>query len=455
MNSPIPDITLRLDAEGVIEDVQLSASLGHRNAEGWIGRPWSETVPVESGTKVRRMIDEARQNGYAPFRQVTQVFEEGAELPFEFTAIRYSVGPGLIAVGKNLQTVADLQSRLMSAQRAMEQEYWKLRHIETRYRMLFDASGEAVVLIRASDLEILEINPAARNLLGLVGSGQSFLEIIPFGERDTVRTAFQRAGEHGHAPAILVRADSSGTQWLIKATMITAEAGPQYMTRIAEVGTPTRPLDAGADWLLANLVERLPDGFLVIETNGRIVQSNGAFVEMVQGGTATSVIGADVRQWLGRPGADLRILLEHVRAHRVVGLFPTQINGEHGITRDVEISATGDRNEDPERVALFVRDVGQRLVAPQSGMHTAMPASVDVDSIGRRSLRELIDDAVGHVERHSIRSALEMTHGNRSAAAELLGLSRQSLYSKMSRYKLEETRPAARRSARSGEPDGT
>ena len=455
MNSPIPDITLRLDAEGVIEEVQLSASLGSRTAEGWIGRLWSETVPVESGGKVQRMIEDARRNGYAPFRQITQVFEEGAELPFEFTAIQSSGGAGLIAVGKSLQIVADLQSRLMSAQRAMEQEYWKLRHIETRYRMLFDASGEAVVLLRASDLEIVEINPAARNLLGLVGAGQSFLEIIPLGERDAVRTVFQRAGEHGHAPAVLIRAEPAGAQWLIKATLITAEAGPQYMTRIAEVGTRTQPFDAGSEWLVGNFVERLPDGFVVIGTDGRIVQSNGAFVEMVQAGTATSVIGADIRQWLGRPGADLRILLEHVRAHRVVGLFPTQINGEHGIARDVEISATGDRNEDPERIALVVRDVGQRLVAPQSGLHPAAPAPVDMDSIGRRSLRELIDEAVGSVERRSIRSALEMTHGNRSAAAELLGLSRQSLYSKMSRYKLEDTRPTARRSARSGDPVDT
>ena len=36
-----------------------------------------------------------------------------------------------------------------------------------------------------------------------------------------------------------------------------------------------------------------------------------------------------------------------------------------------------------------------------------------------------------------IESALELTNGNRTAAAELLGLSRQSLYAKLNRYGLD------------------
>ena len=42
------------------------------------------------------------------------------------------------------------------------------------------------------------------------------------------------------------------------------------------------------------------------------------------------------------------------------------------------------------------------------------------------------------VERRYIEAALELTGGNRTAAAELLGLSRQSLYAKLNRYGLDE-----------------
>ena len=67
---------------------------------------------------------------------------------------------GMLAIGKNLQAVAELQSRLIAAQQTMERDHWKLREIETRYRLLFDASNEAVLLLKASNL------PHGRGKLG-------------------------------------------------------------------------------------------------------------------------------------------------------------------------------------------------------------------------------------------------------------------------------------------------
>ena len=65
------------------------------------------------------------------------------------------------------------------------------------------------------------------------------------------------------------------------------------------------------------------------------------------------------------------------------------------------------------------------------------------DQIGRTSLRKLVKDTGGAVERHYIEAALELTGGNRTAAAELLGLSRQSLYAKLNRYGFDGASHAA------------
>lgn len=54
--------------------------------------------------------------------------------------------------------------------------------------------------------------------------------------------------------------------------------------------------------------------------------------------------------------------------------------------------------------------------------------------VGTSPLRELVREAVSVVERYYIQEALLLTQGNRSAAAEVLGLSRQSLYSKVDLY---------------------
>ena len=54
--------------------------------------------------------------------------------------------------------------------------------------------------------------------------------------------------------------------------------------------------------------------------------------------------------------------------------------------------------------------------------------------LGEASLKVLVSETVGVLERHYIEAALANTEGNRSAAAKMLGLSRQSLYMKLSRY---------------------
>ena len=58
--------------------------------------------------------------------------------------------------------------------------------------------------------------------------------------------------------------------------------------------------------------------------------------------------------------------------------------------------------------------------------------------IGRVPLKELIREAVDVIEKMCIEAALRQTDNNRASAADLLGLSRQSLYIKLRRHGLED-----------------
>ena len=183
LNADEPDVTLILDLDGVIRDASwssaISGTIPGEAMQEWVGRPWADTVGEIGGDAVRRMVEDARAIGVSAFRQVTQRFPSGLELPIEYTTVRLGGRAGLIAIGKNLQAIAELQSRLIAAQHAREQDYWKLREIETRSRLLFDASNEPVLLVKAENLRIVEANPAAIRVLGLAPGWEFLREIAP------------------------------------------------------------------------------------------------------------------------------------------------------------------------------------------------------------------------------------------------------------------------------------
>jgi DNA-binding NtrC family response regulator len=67
-----------------------------------------------------------------------------------------------------------------------------------------------------------------------------------------------------------------------------------------------------------------------------------------------------------------------------------------------------------------------------------VPRSVEQrkELVGRTPLRDIVGDTTDLIERLCIEAALELTRNNRASAAEMLGLSRQSLYVKLRRYGL-------------------
>jgi transcriptional regulator PpsR len=431
-----PDITLYLDIEGVIQSVALSNAISGEAIAGWQGRPWIETVEKVGSDKVQRMLDDARATGVSAFRQITQRFPSGLELPMEFTAVRLGGKQGLVAVGRSLQAVAELQSRLISAQQAMEQDYWKLREVETRYRLLFDVSNEAVLLVRVDNLQIIDANPAAIRGLGL-GRGRDLLAEMAPAERAPFQAMLLRVREQGRAPGTLLHLGTERKAWTVRASLMSSEPGPVFLLQIVPVGAIT--LEPQQDDLLSveKLINRLPDGFVVVNNEGVILQANQGFLDFAQIGVEGAAIGERLGRWLSQPGADMTVLTANLQQYGVVRRFSTTIHGELGTETPVEISAAKSTDNDHKFVGILLREVARRMPAsPQSLSLSAALADI-VGQSGTIALPKLIRDTIGVVERHCIEAALEKTDGNRSAAAERLGLSRQSLYEKLNRYEMD------------------
>ncbi len=294
-----PDITLTLDGEGVIRDAVASGELTEESLDPWRGLNFEATVTPSSGQSVSRLFEAARQGGRSTSRQFSQKLPSGREAPIEYTLVSLGATRGFIAIGRNLQAVADLQARLAEAQQARERDYWKLRDVETRYRALLETSRDAVVLVRPANLRVVEANAEAIRALKLA-PGAEFLPDLAPRDRRALETALSTARTRGRAPSIVVHLQPDAP-WSLRATQIGSDSGQFYLFHLAPIGAVEPEAETAP---LADVLQRLPDAFALVDRDGVLRRANYAFLDLAQLGGENAALGQNLNRWLSQPGAD-------------------------------------------------------------------------------------------------------------------------------------------------------
>jgi transcriptional regulator PpsR len=472
--SAASDLTLVVDSNGVVRDLALAAAepIGD-NLDSWIGRPWIDAVTVESRPKVKALQADA---GTQPIRRhLNFTLPGGGELPVTCTVLRptllpngHAAEPRLYVFGRDLRPMASLQQRLVEAQQAMERDYWRFRHAEARYRHLFQVANEAVLVIDAVTQKVQEANPAAARLLG-DGAAHSLVG-TPFPAGVDARSAealnqllaaVRATGRPDELRADLL--DARG-EVQVHVSSFRQERQTQFLVRIVPAAPDVQERHApSTSSVLLKLVQTVPDCLVVTDLDGRVISANAAFVELAQMTSEEQARGEPLDRWLGRSGVDMSVMISNLRQRGALRLFATTLRGEFGAVTDVEISAAMVPHGDRPFLGFTIRDVGRRLSGEARGGRQ-LPRSVGqlTELVGRVPLKDIVGETTELIEQLCIEAALELTRDNRASAAEMLGLSRQSLYVKLRRYGLgdlasaeaPDTASAALRDEPKAERDG-
>ena len=450
------DVALILDADGVIRDISFQSDDLARELEGdkhWSGKRWADTVTLESRTKVDSLLHDAAAGAAPRWRHINQgpPGRGGATaeaVPVLYSAIRVGAGERVVAFGRDLRAISALQQRLVDAQQTVERDYARLRHVEMRYRLLFEMSAEPVLVLDAFTHKITEANPAARRLFGESGRrlvGQLFPEAFEPAGDHAVRELLAGVRASGRADDVRARIAGQEREVQVFASLFRQESAALLLVRLGGGATveaaaaPAAPAELPRTRVkLLKVAENVPDGLVVTSADGRILAANAAFLDMAQLATEDQVNGESLERWLGRPGVELAVLIANLRQRGSVRLFATTLRGEFGAVAEVEISAVAVMNGGSQCFGFAIRNVGRRLSESRTGRE--LPRSVEqlTELVGRVALKDLVRETTDVIERLCIEAALELTNDNRASAAEMLGLSRQSLYSKLRRYGLGE-----------------
>ncbi len=440
------DVAIILDDKGIVRDYAFQSealALEFLEPASWIGRPWHDSVTVESRNKVDEMLRDLKLKTARNGRQVNYKAARGNDIPILFSVLPVGKTDQVVAFGRDLRAFATLQQRVLDVQQSFERDHARMRHIETRYRILFQMTPEPVLIVDQATQKIVEANPAARHIPGLKGKiiGLSLPQIVGPEGATALEALLSGVRGAGRADDISLQLPGGAAPLLASGFLFRQGAAKLILLRLsnpADAAHPARLLSDSREKML-KLVEHVPDGFVVTDHDGTIIAANEAFLEMTQLRNESQAQGQQLDRWLGRPGVDLGLLLNNLRQNGAVRLFSTVLHDEFGAESDVEISAGAVLNAGEPCYGFSIRGTDRRI-APLPGTPRAFPKSLEqiIELIGRVSLKDLVREATDVIERLSIEAALAMTGDNRASAAEILGVSRQSLYVKMRRHGLLE-----------------
>lgn len=435
------DVALVLDKRGVIREVAVDdEDLKSEPMPDWVGQPWVETVTIESRPKIEDLL-KPRTSASPSWRQVNHPIAGGADLPVKYITVPIGAEGRVVAIGRNLRSFAVLQQRLIEAQREAERELAHTRSTESRYRALFQISSEAIVILDAPTLRIVEANPAAQAALAngqrrLVG--RTFTDIVHAESQATAQTLLGGARSAVKAHSGRIRLAVAGREVELTVSLFRQSGESYFLARLVDPVARRKDDGAVGEQTLSELLEALPDGFVVLDNSRRIAAANTAFLQLVQLGTDEQVRGQPIDRWIGRVGVDVDILTSSLREHGSVRNFSTVVRGEYGLLQDVLISGAAVASGQASTFGLTIRRVERQILTSGSGASITRSVEQLTALIGRTPLKDIVRETTDLIEKLCIEAALKLTKDNRASAAEVLGLSRQGLYIKLRRYGLGE-----------------
>jgi transcriptional regulator PpsR len=438
--SAAADVSLILDANGIILDAVIAdADLGKTIYRDWVGRRWVDTVTPESRPKIDDLVREANERQPTRWRQVNHPAPEGPDAPVRYCAMRFGPERRIIAVGRDLRALGQLQQRLAEAQQGMEREYARIRNAEKRYRLLFQLSVEAVVIVDAVSQRVVEINPAAAALFGAEARrapGAPFVEQFDVASRQAIHSLIAAARVAPRIDNVYAELATTRTRVLLSGSLYRQDTSSHLLVLLsrAEPGAGHR---GEQEENLLRVVGAMPEALVVIDSSRRVLSANPAFLDLAQLGGEAHARGELIERWIGRPGVDVDVLFANLKTHGVVRHFSTVARGELGSSEDVEIAGVATSDGGEPCFGLTIRAIGWRAGRERLGGRE-LPRTVEhfTELVGRVPLKNLVRETTDLIERLCIEAALELTGDNRAAAAEMLGLSRQGFYAKLRRYGL-------------------
>lgn len=409
--------------------------------ESWENKDFRTTLAIESVAKFDSRLEEflASQQPVRPVELNHTGTNGHLDSPVRYSFHRIGPDGAILLLGRDLRPIAEMQQQLVQAQLSLERDYEAQREYDTRFRVLMDNTTEAILFVSVQSGEIIEANSAAIALLdrpveNLVGSqlsgcfeGRKRGDMVDSLSNQAISDLDKKttADLRGNGPTVDVIP-----------TLFRAAGERILLCRVV----PTDQAQIQSDALTTNLhglFHSGPEAMVFTAENGEVLSTNDAFLDLIDVAHDINVRGRSFAEYLQRGSVDFKVMAENAARAGRMRNYATKLAGEYGSPRAVDMSITKLTAGTQTVFAFVIRDAN-RAEATQTRAQASNDESIRsvVELVGSATLKDIVAETTNVVEKMCIETAVELTMNNRVAAAEMLGLSRQSLYVKLRKFDL-------------------
>lgn len=441
------DICVVLDADATVLSVTVNAEIPNvGRLEHWAGRNFRNFLNAESLPKFEARFGQALAEGDTMLRplEVNHVDNGNWEFPIRYTLHDLGDSERYLLLGRDMQSHAEIHHRMVREQRAREREQQKQRALEAKTRMVLEASETAIVLVDPDSGRIVDVNTAAARLLGTSVeklTDTAFVQVFEGRRRSEFFDALRSAASAESTVIMDAVARRSGLMLRLEPTYFRASGDVQLLCTLQSIENEGPTASALADGMLA-LFASTPDAMVLTDMHGTIQEANDSFLNLADATELRDAVGRPLSDFLARGSVDIKLLLDGLNEHGAVRNYSASISSAIGLQVPVEMSAVrlGQRSGEP-RMGFIMRDASPVAALDNDAQDTPMSREAMqsvMDLVGTASLKDLVSATTDVIEKLCIETALRLTENNRVAAADMLGLSRQSLYAKLHKHGLRE-----------------
>ena len=435
------DLAIVISPDGLVLSVLVNPNNRHlAPASQWEGRDLRQFLTVESVPKLEEKL--ATYDQANPTSEMIELnHTEDAKWEFPIRYSLHTIGPDgtLLMLGRDLRPIAEMQQQLVKAQMALEKDYEVQREYDTRYRVLMEVCEEAMIYVSLNTGRIADANEAAARLLNTARddlNGAAFAQEFEGRRRGELMESLSNVAMSDDRSSLEVKTRQGGHTVLIFPRIFRAAGDRLLLCRIEALSDAAE----GGNTLakdLAGLFQDGVDAIVFTDGEGTIQTANESFLSLIDAAHMTGVKGKSLGQFLVRGSVDLKVLTENASRAGQMRMYATKLMSEFGGQISVEISATHLNHRAHPVVVFVIRDVSRAEALRKPGVAVNDDAVRSVmEMVGSATLKDIVAEPTDVVEKMCIETAVELTRNNRVAAAEMLGLSRQSLYVKLRKYGL-------------------